>query len=1072
MTRRKKSILISTLSIIPVIAITSTTIGLINSNKVNKYGELDYLSNPRNWSNLSEEEINPNETYLYSFNNNLYSSYDDIINEYMSNNTDAITSNLLYLGEPKLNKNNEISNIEDLREYNRSKIIPAYQKANSTFTSDKEIAKSSYINPTRFITKYSDFNGNLFDTYTRAQESIRATKIPTPILYYDLPDGTKINPLSKTDLKELKTSLYTNFKKYLNASDEDKKDTNIANSNYSLSIYDFASNNDTKNPNKFYSSLNSEKFLNKDNYFKNIIDDVLLTIYDAQLNYLAQNVKFDVKLNVKTSYSKKGKLVHDLNEINDDICLSIDPIRKNQCFVGYKKNKSAIIEYNFDEFSGYPEPIADTSLRKKPLDPKKGIIDNSYNYRSYDPYNNKWKSGMPFDEYNKNTFDKIDKDTYPYVMFYRIREEIGNYPSNSMLTDGKEYWFKNGQYNINDYREKGMTDIGLYKTNLLKEDSIIFPDCKLNEIEDFDIFLSNEKFSKGIDKSGNYVVTKKEIKKINNGHNKSDAEIAKVNFRGANFIVTTFRETRSIEKSTSSKFFNVVNNRAREEGLGTSFSVDLKMSKNSKISEEGMFEFIRNKLNSNYINDSNNSTGEKFSFSVSKVVNQIFELFKRDYNIFSSEIYKMINDNNWSMFYTTNDPNLNIPNSKKLYSLGNNPLIVDRNNQFLFSKTINGNKYFSFSEIDPTSSENLGGIKINYDAIMNEIVGSESIRSNLENNNFRIVIEYNNNPLFLINSPIKFESINQKFETLIKKNFFTKEKPTDDDLDKMINFSQNFMSYKFDEYNADSKGNNYFNVLNDVNKVSFKKDSKEWVFNYKTNDGYDAAYTRPSLKNRKSDLDHLKINAIVDVYNKILNNNGNKEINDLNSPEDIIFLYDKYPGAEYSPIDLKYREFVSNGSNQALSIYHQQATKLFDNQQELDYFIDKNLSLTPGEVNIFYNEDGIPMNPGIKLSEDKKIIPTSDAIYDTKENIYDNLNRTFIVPVSDEKVYYVEDNGKHTLVSNRLNSLYRLKIKRKSTLGNDEKDLVVDEYFTTYDDCWKALNNYITTKTKVARIKK
>ncbi|MDE6289304.1 MAG: hypothetical protein K2L64_00900, partial [Ureaplasma sp.] len=264
------------------------------------------------------------------------------------------------------------------------------------------------------------------------------------------------------------------------------------------------------------------------------------------------------------------------------------------------------------------------------------------------------------------------------------------------------------------------------------------------------------------------------------------------------------------------------------------------------------------------------------------------------------------------------------------------------------------------------------------------------------------------------------------------------------------------------------------------NKIIYDENGKNWKFVYENNDGYTDNYVSPSLKNRSNDvngLDHYKINAITDVYNRILRNNRNNDINDIVSPEEIIFLYNEFPGKKLSPIDLKYREFVSNGTNQALSIYHDQDVKLFDNQKDLDYFIQNNTALKPGEVNIFISEDGIPMNPGIKLTDDKKWIPTSDAIYDTKENIFDNLNRTFIVPVSDEYVYYIEDNGKHTLISNQLNNLYRLRIKRKASTNNydkdkptNDKDLIIDSYFNSYEACWKALNNYIVTKTKVAKI--
>ncbi|MDE5599613.1 MAG: hypothetical protein K2I49_01635, partial [Ureaplasma sp.] len=420
-----------------------------------------------------------------------------------------------------------------------------------------------------------------------------------------------------------------------------------------------------------------------------------------------------------------------------------------------------------------------------------------------------------------------------------------------------------------------------------------------------------------------------------------------------------------------------------------------------------------------------------------------------------------------SMLYTNNEKDSNnkikfeIPNSKKLYSLNNNATNIDRNNQFLFSKTIDGNKFLSF--YTPTSEKSQikwDGININYNAIMNESVGSSTIRSNLANDNYRLVIEYNNNPLFLINKQISY-NINDKFYDVVRRTFFNNPSPSDSDLLDMQNYSQKFTSRNFKKL-ASSSG--YFNVLdNDGNKI--KKDSNgKWKFEYKEKDGYDPYYVQPSLKNKTSNLDSLKINAIADIYNTIKIQNGNREINDLNDPEDIVFFYNNFLGGDLSPVNLSYREFLSNGVNQALSLYNGQKVSLFDNQQDLDYFISKNSSLTPGEVNIFIDYRGVVINPGIKQTGDDEYVYTSDAIYDTKEEILENLNRTFIVPKSDEKVYYDEGNGVKTLVDNQLNQIYRLKITNAS-------NEVIESYFTTYEDCLNALNRYIKAKTSVALIR-
>ncbi|MDE5599525.1 MAG: hypothetical protein K2I49_01165, partial [Ureaplasma sp.] len=799
-----------------------------------------------------------------------------------------------------------------------------------------------------------------------------------------------------------------------------QKDTNIENSNFSLSIYDFISdngndNNKEKSQSKIYSSLNSQKYLNNDSFVKNLIKDVLTTIYKEILNYLANNVRFDIEL-IPFAMTEKGKIPGQFNTNkywNKKGWISSKPWAVD---VDGKRYKWRILEHSFEpnEDNDIKEPIVIDSPRNTNVNLKE-TISRALGFNSQCHGSTK-----TVEQYIKDPFGEIDGNNYWYIM---------DLYSWSGLCDTFGY----NSYYSDLFKEKNIVDAGLYATDLTKEDKIIFPSSKISDISDFDVFLSDSKFSNGRNHEGKQIVKKKQIKKIKHyiGDKSSGSpggydygyygdlgtytksEIAQINILGSEFIIAPTRGDYNVviegDKPFDNSFFHI-NNQKGIRALAGAFAVNLRISEDSNISEESLFSYIWEKINSMFLSDSSKATNGKHSFSIDTVVNQLFNLFKKDYNVFAPEIYNMINNDNWIMSYTTDEPDLDIPNAKKLHSLANDPLNVDRNNQFLFSKTINSNKYLKFS---PTKSERsstlLDGVEFNYDAIMNEMVGTSNIRSNLENNNFRIVIEYNNNPLFLIEEPIKFEDMNEKFENIIKKYFFKNENPTKSDLDKIKNFSQSFMSYNFIEYEMNKNSKNYFNIIDEHNKIIYDENGKNWKFVYENNDGYTDNYVSPSLKNRSNDvngLDHYKINAITDVYNRILRNNRNNDINDIVSPEEIIFLYNEFPGKKLSPIDLKYREFVSNGTNQALSIYHGQDVKLFDNQKDLDYFIQNNTALKPGEVNIFISEDGIPMNPGIKLTDDKKWIPTSDAIYDTKENIFDNLNRTFIVPVSDEYVYY------------------------------------------------------------------
>ncbi|MDE6289302.1 MAG: hypothetical protein K2L64_00890, partial [Ureaplasma sp.] len=69
MTRRKRIILISSLSTVPIAGIATIAITSLNKN-INNSDEYSYLNDSRNWSRLDETSINENEQYIYSFNNN------------------------------------------------------------------------------------------------------------------------------------------------------------------------------------------------------------------------------------------------------------------------------------------------------------------------------------------------------------------------------------------------------------------------------------------------------------------------------------------------------------------------------------------------------------------------------------------------------------------------------------------------------------------------------------------------------------------------------------------------------------------------------------------------------------------------------------------------------------------------------------------------------------------------------------------------------------------------------------------------------------------------------------------
>ena len=71
------------------------------------------------------------------------------------------------------------------------------------------------------------------------------------------------------------------------------------------------------------------------------------------------------------------------------------------------------------------------------------------------------------------------------------------------------------------------------------------------------------------------------------------------------------------------------------------------------------------------------------------------------------------------------------------------------------------------------------------------------------------------------------------------------------------------------------------------------------------------------------------------------------------------------------------------------------------------------------------------MNPGVVLDDDFVINTTSDALFDSRKNVLDNIIRSLIIEKSQDYFYYENDDGTYSLIKNETNFVFDLMWENK-----------------------------------------
>ncbi|MDE6289780.1 MAG: hypothetical protein K2L64_03365, partial [Ureaplasma sp.] len=509
------------------------------------------------------------------------------------------------------------------------------------------------------------------------------------------------------------------------------------------------------------------------------------------------------------------------------------------------------------------------------------------------------------------------------------------------------------------------------------------------------------------------------------------------------------------------------------DNLGLRFDLDVKLNPNFKYDDTILGDYIQKEINGL------SATSSFFQIVRNKVSEIIKPKFTKNIVKFSDFILKFVYDK-FDYNKEVKDSRYNNPSNfyNKMFTIEPGANIVD--NRLIFEDRVS-NEYFKKGTAEKHSQSELHNIQVEYDNLLQKQDASSinnTNPSNLKNtelsvllkqdNNLRFVIEYNKNPLFVLEQPIIFPDGNWRstFKDLGKSNFKANSGISVDDwVSKFTNVSNKFSKEKV---NPNSTENNYYNLI-DMNKSTNNIVQKEveyikgkkingWEFNYDTNNAiYYKTNSRPTLSNSLG-LDSYKINSIIEVYNNLINQYSATK--NLNKPEDVVYLYDLYDGQRLSPVDLSYREFLSNGSNQSLSLYSGNAVNLYSDRLTLSLAIDKTQTTSPATVVILRDSRGRIVNPGVTVTKDEQTLITSDAVFDSKQTILQNFYRQKVIPKSENIVYY-DDGGKYTPLENKVNQIYFLNIKENVVDNSQDqtsnKEVTKTIYFLSYKDCW----NYV-----------
>ena len=360
--------------------------------------------------------------------------------------------------------------------------------------------------------------------------------------------------------------------------------------------------------------------------------------------------------------------------------------------------------------------------------------------------------------------------------------------------------------------------------------------------------------------------------------------------------------------------------------------------------------------------------------------------------------------------------------------------------------------FYDFSKPKNKNNNNFIPYEIDINKLLHNVPIKNWISFKVEqeldiNTSNNLILTYNGYPVFSFNlskNSLKFDNNNPVVQSLFDfKNIINENKINE----AITNISNSINeSYLFDVNNKNIVINFF------TNKFVIPSDIKEY---------------KPILRDDNLKQPRAYQNGIwyaMDAYNENLENYINKNnitnIQDsligkhLVDPNNFLVLrpnienlrssygqFEQMYYANYLGLENSFNESIESVKN-----------KLIFNKNDLDTAKNRANNIKPSKIVILYNIAGEVMNPGVKLDDDFVLSTTSDAIYDSENNILDNVLRTLIIEKAQDHFYYENDDGTFSLIKNETNFVFDLLWENKHY------------YFATFKDATNYLYEIIKNK--------
>ena len=386
------------------------------------------------------------------------------------------------------------------------------------------------------------------------------------------------------------------------------------------------------------------------------------------------------------------------------------------------------------------------------------------------------------------------------------------------------------------------------------------------------------------------------------------------------------------------------------------------------------------------------------------------------------------------------------------------------------------NEYEAFNKKSQTffNPDNISLFEYNF---TNEISNFTYLNNCLTNyilntklNNYFQVIKYKNMPIFSIDliakNPNVLNTYNSNLTILEQLKEFYRINFNSPKIIKVDNISNYNWNVNLDQSTY------FYDLNNTITNIETDSSTNRKIFSIDQSSQYVPIGWEMTTKDSKIKIKDGIYGALNTYNNNILslNNieystysdyvNGHANNNNVISANDILVLkeYDKdndlvkNQEAIYGKY-LRGYSFSETLFNPSFASKTINDNKLVLNAITEDELRKKMMYALPSKITIIFDISGKIRNPGV--NSDGIIDTSNPAIYDSEQNIINNLMWTTIVEKDPHKSFYLEDDGTYTLIDNTVNAIYPLYWKGKTN------------YFASYEDA----KNYLLELIKLEAIK-